>query len=263
VKQMDQLHWSQFTLPNGGGAFYVGPKDNKDGPVIVYPHGGPHSLISTVFFNRCHFFNLLGFTVLFVNYRGSIGYGKEVLDALPGHVGDMDVKDCISALNICFDLQPNLSRKKVFAFGGSHGGFLSLHLAGQYPDTFKGIVAINPVTNIASNCGVTDIPDWCFNETGLDYAWKSPQPADYQKMFLVSPIAHIEKIQAPILLQLGSLDLRVPPSQGLSFYHALKGLGKEVSMHEYEDNHSIKKPQHSANLSITSGIFFKQIIQAI
>lgn len=42
----------------------------------------------------------------------------------------------------------------------SHGGFLSGHLIGQFPDIFRVAAMRNPVTNIASMVTATDIPDW-------------------------------------------------------------------------------------------------------
>ena len=84
---------------------YVGPKSGgapRSVPLILWPHGGPHSAVPTVFFNEVHYFASMGLAVLFVNYRGSTGAGKDSVDSLPGHVGDLDVKDCHQVSLHCF-----------------------------------------------------------------------------------------------------------------------------------------------------------------
>ena len=47
-------------------------------------------------------------------------------------------------------------------------------------------------------------------------------------MYEKSPIAHVKKVKTPVMLNIGKVDLRVPPSQGHEYYHALKALGKYV-----------------------------------
>ena len=46
-----------------------------------------------------HFFNLLGYGIVFVNFRGSLGVSKSGVESLPGYIGDLDVKDCKQALD--------------------------------------------------------------------------------------------------------------------------------------------------------------------
>lgn len=53
---------------------------------------------------------------------------------------------------------------KVAAIGGSHGGLLTGHLVGQYPDRFRCGLMRNPVLDISAMIHMTDIPDWCYVE---------------------------------------------------------------------------------------------------
>lgn len=116
---------------------------------------------------------------------------------------------------------------------------------GQYPNVFTAAVLRNPVIS-AGEVSTSDIQDWYFAEFGLDYPLPSlplgytglssattkaspspPQiitPEVYSKLFHASPIAHVQKVTAAVLLLIGDSDQRVAPTQGIGYYHALKAL---------------------------------------
>ena len=111
--------------------------------------------------------------------------------------------------------------RKIYVLGGSHGGFLATHLISQYPTTFLAAAVRNPVVNIAANYLTCDIPDWCLSETGTgvrigpvnDGATSVPSPGNEElllQMFRASPVAHIDRVQTPLLLLLGKNDVSGP-----------------------------------------------------
>lgn len=101
-----------------------------------------------------------GYAVLLINYRGSIGAGKDNVEFLLGKIGSSDVNDCYLALGRALKKFEWLDERRVVVVGGSHGGFLATHLSGQFPDIFKAVVARNPVIDVASMSIISDIPDW-------------------------------------------------------------------------------------------------------
>jgi acylaminoacyl-peptidase len=136
--------------------------------------------------------------------------------------------------------------------GGSHGGFLALHLAAT--GWMQCAVARNPVANIASMAAVTDIPDWTVVEACGPAALPFPplgaltaSPEQLALMFRASPIAHIDHVPAdcPVLLFVGAKDLRVPPSQSVEYLHALRARrdAPPVSAFLYpNDSHPLRSP---------------------
>ena len=54
---------------------------------------------------------------------------------------------------------------------------------------------------------------------------KIPTPELYTRMHSMSPVAHIDKVRAPTLVLVGQVDRRVPPSQSVEYYKALKARG--------------------------------------
>jgi len=130
---------------------------------------------------------------------------------------------------------------KIMIHGGSHGGFLTLQLVGQYPDFYTAGATRNPVTNMISKAGTNDIMDWCYLEAGSYFSYdKIPTPKHVTNLLQCSPIVHVAKVKAPLLIMIGLLDMRVPPSQSFEYIHALKGSGKKVKVLTYpNNNHSI------------------------
>jgi len=235
-----------------------GASEEAKAPLVVVPHGGPHSTTLTTFIPNYSFLSVeLGAAVLHVNYRGSAGFGEASILALPGRCGEVDTTDMMAALAEAKTLTM-IDSSKIGVVGGSHGGFLAAHMIGQHPDVFSACAMRNPVTNIPSMVSVTDIPDWCFVEAlgvGTDFGsgqasgvYRIPTSEELIKMQACSPVAHVHKVKTPTLVCLGMMDRRVPHSQGIEYHHLLKHRGVPTRLLCFEkDVHAIDKPASEAH----------------
>ncbi|KFU89090.1 Acylamino-acid-releasing enzyme, partial [Chaetura pelagica] len=256
------ISWDVLTLqpppeqehPQFGGldfdAIMLDPcsSSQKPPPLVVMPHGGPHSVFTAGWMLYPAVLCSMGFAVLLVNYRGSLGFGQDSVASLPGNVGTQDVGDVQLCVERVLD-EEWLDASRVALVGGSHGGFLACHLIGQFPDTYRACVVRNPVVNIASMVATTDIPDWCLTEAGLPYTPDTlPDPAQWAEMLRKSPMQYVNQVRAPVLLMLGEDDRRVPPKQGLEYYHALKARGIPTRLLWYPgNNHALSGVEAEAD----------------
>ncbi|KAJ6689315.1 hypothetical protein OIU85_005692 [Salix viminalis] len=246
-------------------AIFVSRQSKKNDvcdPLIVILHGGPHSVSLSGFAKSHAFLSSLGYSLLIVNYRGSLGFGEEALQSLPGKVGSQDVNDVITAIDHVIDTGV-ASPSKIAVIGGSHGGFLTTHLIGQAPDKFVAAAARNPVCNLASMVGITDIPDWCYVETygveGKTKFTEAPSVEDLALFHSKSPISHISKVKTPTIFVLGAKDLRVPLSNGLQYARALKEKGVEVKILMFpNDVHAIERPQSDYEGYLSIAVWFNK-----
>ncbi|KAH7665719.1 acylaminoacyl-peptidase protein [Dioscorea alata] len=242
-----------------------GLNDGASNPLILILHGGPHSVSVSGYSKSLAFLSSLGYNLLIVNYRGSLGFGEEALQSLPGKIGCQDVNDVLAALD--YVLERGLAdRSKVAILGGSHGGFLTTHLIGQAPDRFAAVAVRNPVCNLALMVGITDIPDWCYFESyGMQGKKLFSEAASLEHLelfFSKSPIAHISKVKTPVLFILGAQDLRVPVSNGLQYARALKEQGVEVKIIMFPDDvHGIERPQSDFESFLNIGVWFKKYLK--
>lgn len=206
-------------------------------PCINMPHGGPHSTTLTAFNANALSFALEGYTVSLPNYTGSLGFGDFYVRKLLGRIGTLDVGDCLASVKHL--VRTGIAKEgegMQYVTGGSHGGFLTGHLIGQYPGYFTAAALRNPVISVGE-ISTSDIPDWYYEEAGIPFKPDSlVDPDVYKKLWSVSPISYVDGVKTPVLLLLGSKDYRVAPTQGKSYYHALKGRGKFVEMLCFKDD---------------------------
>jgi acylaminoacyl-peptidase len=222
-------------------------------PLIVYPHGGPHSSSVNSFSQGVAAMLSCGLAVMHVNFGGSLGLGQDSVDNLPGKAGFADVSEVLQATQWALSkgatscLDPGL----VGYVGGSHGGFLGAHCSVVEGNLFKAVALRNPVCNIASMVNVTDIPEWAFCEAGVAAVSKatglalSADPAALAKMWAVSPVARVRKggpKPGRTVLFVGSGDRRVPPEQSIEWQRLVTeahGAGVVTLRWYPESGHSI------------------------
>jgi len=268
------MKWKILTHQSGErfeSILLLPPNAEKAGPrpLIVVPHGGPHSCMPTSFLHPYAFLSAeTNSAILAVNYRGSTGFGQQGIDTLPGRIGANDVADMVQATEESLrDYPMLLDKNKLLVVGGSHGGFLTGHLIGQFPNLFKAAAMRNPVTNIPAMFRITDIPDWTVVECGQVYDFTKftlssnslAQSDVLAKMLAASPVAHIDNVKTPCLICIGSKDRRVPASQGTDYYHLLKAKGVPTKMLVFpEDTHAIDLPASEAEHFIAIAKWFQQ-----
>ena len=97
---------------------------------------------------------------------------------------------------------------------------------------------LNPVIDLAGMLTVSDIPDWTMAECGIAYDLKKMRfvtPELFLKMHESSPSSLVDHVCTPTLLLLGKSDRRVPYSQGLNWFYALRSRKVECSMLTFPD----------------------------
>ncbi|KAI0341185.1 alpha/beta-hydrolase [Trametopsis cervina] len=206
-------------------------------PSIIMPHGGPHSGNIVGFSAVSAALAIEGYVISYPGYTGSIGFGEKHVKELMGRIGTLDIEDCMTSLRHLEILgYTKFGPGQQYVMGGSHGGFITGHLIGQYPDFFSGAVLRNPVISLGE-LSYSDIPDWYFEESGIPYTSTSlVTPELYEKLWAMSPISHVDQVRAPVAILIGEKDQRVATTQGRSYYHALKGRGKHVEMYCFKDD---------------------------
>ncbi|KAG0308717.1 hypothetical protein BGZ98_007085 [Dissophora globulifera] len=192
-------------------------------PLIIFPHGGPHSGYAAEFSVLNLVLVSLGFAVALINFTGSLGFGQDNVEALVGKVGSLDISECEAARDYIVS-KGQVDGERICLTGGSHGGFIVGHLLKD--PRYKAAVLRNPVTDIPALTSVSDITEWGYAVTDVPFDMESPptatlaDPEVFKTLRKASPMDHVDKVVSPTLMLLGGGDRRVPPSQGVTWWQA-------------------------------------------
>ncbi len=226
------------------------PPDYEPGrryPLVVQVHGGPASLCQRKYQVAWNEWGQLlaaeGYIVLRPNPRGSSGYGMRFVTANRRDLGGGDYRDIIAGVDHL--INEGLADLHRTAIGGwSYGGYMSAWAVTQ-TDRFRCAVVGAPITNMLSFTGTTDIPKGFLPTYYMqDDPYRSPEIYHQQ-----SPLFGIHNVTAPVLLLHGEQDVRVPISQSIEFYTALRCANKHVEFMSYpREGHSIAEPEHQRDV---------------
>jgi acylaminoacyl-peptidase len=194
------------------------PPDFKaDGsfPMILEIHGGPYSMYGPSFAAEIQRYAAEGYVTVYVNPRGSTGYGEAFAQLIDlAYPGD-DYHDLMSVVDEMVQ-RKYVDERRLFVTGGSGGGILTAWIVTQ-TDRFAAAASIKPVINWTTMALAGDIARMVTRHWMRAMPWENRD-----RYWNLSPISKADKVVTPTLMMVGEEDWRTPTWEAEQFYTALK-----------------------------------------
>lgn len=211
-----------------GQLFVPKTKPAGRGPALIFTHGGPIRQMLLGFHYMQYYYNAYaqnqylaskGYTVLSVNYRLGIMYGRKFRQ--PENSvwrGASEYNDVLAGAKYLQGLD-YVDTNRIGLWGGSYGGFLTALGLARDSDTFRAGVDFHGVHDWA-----TFLPMW---QEGVDVA---PDAKEARELaFQSSPVASIGTWRSPVLLVHGDDDRNVPFQQTTDLMQRLRAQKVQAS----------------------------------
>ncbi len=235
--------------------FLYEPEGEGPFPVVVSVHGGPESQARPEFAPLTQHLVSRGYAVAVPNVRGSTGYGKryEHLDDVEKRLDS--VRD-LAALHEWLGARPEIDGSQAVLYGRSYGGYMVLAGLAFQPELWAAGIETVGIASLVT-----------FLENTSDYRRAAREreygSLDRDRDFLVeaSPLTHVDAIRAPLFVQHGRHDPRVPVGESEQIHRVLteKGIRSELLIFE-DEGHGVEKLSNRIELFTRAVAFLDEVL---
>ncbi len=255
------MHYTTGDGEQAHGVFYAprnpacqAPEGERP-PLIVAVHGGPTGCARTGYNPAIQYWTSRGFAFFDVNHRGSTGFGRRFRHALYGQWGVVDVEDIINGVKALIE-RGAVDPERVVIRGGSAGGYAVL-AALVHSDLFSAGTSYYGVSDLSLLAADTHK----FESRYLDQLigpWPEAETVYRER----SPIHHIDRINAPVLLLQGSEDKVVPPNQAEAIFDRLKARNPDSDLILFEnEGHGFRQPANQIHALQSELAFYQRVLR--
>ncbi|HEY5058488.1 MAG TPA: S9 family peptidase [Gaiellaceae bacterium] len=220
--------------------FLFEPEGEGPFPVVVTVHGGPEAQwrpwFAPSFAPLTQYLVARGYAVAAPNVRGSTGYGKRY-----EHLDDVglrldSVRD-LAALHDWLSARPNIDGSRAVVYGRSYGGYMVLAALAFQPERWAAGIEMAGISSLVTFLENTSP----YRRAAREREYGSLEH-DRDLLVEVSPMTHVDAIRAPLFIQHGLNDPRVPVSESEHIHEVLTEKGIRCDLVVYpNEGHGIEK----------------------
>ncbi|HME25018.1 MAG TPA: S9 family peptidase [Acetobacteraceae bacterium] len=222
---LELVSWESFDgrrIP-GWLALPRSPQPASGYPAIMWVHGGPVSQARPNFRPDIQMLLAQGFAVLLPNVRGSSGYGRAYTESDDGERRLDSVTDLAFGRH-WLAAHPAIDSERIGIMGQSYGGFMVMSAITEHPELWRAAVNYYGIADFVTMLDGTGA--WRRNHRAAEYG--DPE-RNAELLARISPIHHIDRVRAPVLIAHGTRDPRVPIGESEQFLTALQERQKRVT----------------------------------
>ncbi len=200
-------------------------EDNKY-PMVLVIHSGPHNMFGYEFEDRMQLLSASGYGVLFINPRGSSGYGQQFSNGSMRAWGEGDYEDLMLGVDEAIKNNKWIDPSLLGVTGQSYGGYMTNRIITK-TKRFRAAVADGSISNLISFAGTS------LYHSLMESEYQLSVYDNYDELWKCSPLKDVKNVSTPILFLHGETDNEVPLSQAEEMFIALKKLGVTTSFIQY------------------------------